>query len=132
MSSGAPGRRLLCLLRAEAVENRTRNGAALAEDCAVRGAVVGMGGGDVKVEGGVGRDVNVGAGTLFRCARPLFLGADLRAQAREERTISSPQPPVQDVHVLSNVVKALLHLFQHCCREVRDDRQESRRLLRAS
>ena len=43
-------------------ENRPRNGAAFVKDCAVRGAVVGMGDGDVKVEGGVERDVCGGAG----------------------------------------------------------------------
>ena len=44
------------------VENRPRNGATLVEDCVMRGAIVGMGDGDVKMEGSVGRDVNVGAG----------------------------------------------------------------------
>ena len=42
------------------VENRSRNCAAFVTDCG--GAVVGMGDGDVKVEGGVERDVCGGAG----------------------------------------------------------------------
>ena len=45
-----------------------------------------------------------------------------------------PTALVQDVHVLSDVVKTLLHLIQHHCRRERVRAQrtpESRRLLRA-
>ena len=83
----------------------------------MRGAVVGVGDGDVKVEGGVERDLCDGAGrrsfvdpratssvekivssvvSLQACltglsAQRFFFGAALRARAKEERTISSPQ-----------------------------------------
>ena len=52
------------------VENRLRNGATFAKDCVVRGAVVGMGDGDVKEEGGVERDVcpeRASSGSNFVC-----------------------------------------------------------------
>ena len=39
------------------VENRLRNGATFVMDCVVRGAVAGIGDGDVRVERGVERDV---------------------------------------------------------------------------
>ena len=42
----------------------------------------------------------------------------LRARAKEERNFF-PTTSVQDVHVPSEVVDALLHLFQHRCRRVR-------------
>ena len=50
-----------CFVRFEpkAVENRPGNGATLVRDCAKRGAVAGMGDGDVQVAGG---DVCGGAG----------------------------------------------------------------------
>ena len=54
--------------------------------------------------------------TLVRCARRFFFCEDLGARAKEERTISPPT--TQDVHVLSDVVKAVLNLFQHRCPEV--------------
>ena len=44
------------------VENRPRNGTTLVKDCEVRGAVVGMGNDDVRVEGGVECDACGGAG----------------------------------------------------------------------
>ena len=69
--------------------------------------------------------------TLFRRVRRLFFGTPFRARAREERTISSPQLPVQ------HMSRAMLRKRSFICsnnavgeREL-DDRPESSRLLKA-
>ena len=49
-------------LESEAVENGQRGGATLVVHREMKGAVVGMEGGDVEVEGGVGQGVCNGAG----------------------------------------------------------------------
>ena len=46
----------------KAGENRPRDGVSVVRDCAVRGAFVGMGNGDVKVAGGAESDACGGAG----------------------------------------------------------------------